>query len=88
VCGAATIPPFAPDICAAGPSSPQAARTGNRKMLRLALFFLVISLIAAVFGFTGIAVATAEIARMLFFVAIAIFVVLLVAGVITGAALF
>jgi uncharacterized membrane protein YtjA (UPF0391 family) len=57
-------------------------------MLRLALFFFVVSLIAAVFGFTGIAVATAEVARMLFFVAIVIFVVLLVAGVITGAALF
>ncbi|HET6237692.1 MAG TPA: DUF1328 domain-containing protein [Acetobacteraceae bacterium] len=57
-------------------------------MLRLALFFFVISLIAAVFGFTGISVATAEIARMLFFITIVIFVVLLVAGVITGAALF
>lgn len=57
-------------------------------MLRLALFFFVISLIAAVFGFTGIAVATGEIARLLFFVAIAIFVVLLVAGLVTGSALF
>jgi uncharacterized membrane protein YtjA (UPF0391 family) len=88
VCDIATIPPLAPNICPAGPSSPQAACTGNRKMLRLALFFFVISLIAAVFGFTGIAVATAEIARMLFFITIVIFVVLLVAGVITGAALF
>jgi uncharacterized membrane protein YtjA (UPF0391 family) len=57
-------------------------------MLRLALFFFVISLIAAVFGFTGIAVATAEIARMLFFITIVIFVVLLVAGIMTGAAFF
>jgi uncharacterized membrane protein YtjA (UPF0391 family) len=57
-------------------------------MLRLALFFFVTSLIAAVFGFTGIAVATAEIARLLFFVAITIFVVLLVAGLVTGSALF
>ncbi len=57
-------------------------------MLRLALFFFVVSLIAAVFGFTGIAVASAEIARMLFYVAIAIFLILLVAGLMTGAALF
>ena len=57
-------------------------------MLRLALFFFVISLIAAVFGFSGIAVATAEIARLLFFVALVIFAVLLVAGLMTGAALF
>ncbi len=57
-------------------------------MLRLALFFFVISLIAAVFGFTGVAVASAEIARTLFFVAIVIFLVLLVAGLMTGATLF
>jgi uncharacterized membrane protein YtjA (UPF0391 family) len=57
-------------------------------MLRLALFFFVVSLIAAIFGFTGIAVASAEIARMLFYVAIVIFLVLLVAGLVTGAALF
>jgi len=56
-------------------------------MLRLALFFFVISLIAAVFGFTGVAVASAEIARTLFFVAIVIFLVLLVAGLMTGATL-
>jgi len=57
-------------------------------MLRLALFFFVISLVAAVFGFTGVAVASAEIARTLFFVAIVIFLVLLVAGLMTGATLF
>ncbi len=56
-------------------------------MLRLALFFLVMSVIAGVFGFTGIAVATAEVARLLFFVTIAIFVVLLVAGLLSGAPL-
>jgi uncharacterized membrane protein YtjA (UPF0391 family) len=41
-----------------------------------------------VFGFTGSAVAVAEIARLLFFIAIAIFVVLLVAGLMAGSALF
>jgi uncharacterized membrane protein YtjA (UPF0391 family) len=57
-------------------------------MLRLALFFFVISLIAAVFGFTGISAATAEIARLLFYVAIVVFLVLLIAGLVTGATLF
>ncbi len=57
-------------------------------MLRLALFFFVISLIAALFGFTGIAAASAGIARLLFFIAITLFIVLLVAGLVTGSALF
>ena len=56
-------------------------------MLKLALFFLVISIIAAVFGFGGIAAASADIARILFFLAIIIFVVLLVAGLMAGSTL-
>ena len=57
-------------------------------MLKLALFFLVISLIAALFGFTGISAASADIAKILFFIAIVIFLVLLVAGLMAGSALF
>ena len=56
-------------------------------MLRLALLFFVISLVAALFGFTGISAATAGIARLLFVVALVIFLVLLVAGLLTGAVL-
>ena len=56
-------------------------------MLRLALFFLVVSIIAAVFGFGGIAAAAADIARILFFIAIVIFLVLLVAGLMAGSTL-
>ncbi|HVC61533.1 MAG TPA: DUF1328 domain-containing protein [Acetobacteraceae bacterium] len=56
-------------------------------MLRLALFFLVVSVIAAVFGFGGIAAASADIARILFVIAIVIFVVLLVAGLMAGSTL-
>jgi len=56
-------------------------------MLRLALLFLVISIVAAVFCFGGISAASADIARILFFVAIVIFVVLLVAGLIGGSTL-
>ena len=53
-------------------------------MLRLALFFLVVSLVAGLFGFTGISAATAGIARILFFIAIIIFLGLLIAGVLLG----
>jgi len=37
-------------------------------MLRWAVIFLVIALVAALFGFTGIAVAAAGIAKFLFFI--------------------
>jgi len=57
-------------------------------MLRLALFFLVVSIVAAIFGFGGVAAATADIARILFFIAIVVFVVLLVAGLMAGSTLF
>ena len=57
-------------------------------MLKLALFFLVVSLIAALFGFTGISAASADIARILFFIAIVIFLVLLVAGLMAGSTIF
>lgn len=43
-------------------------------MLSWALTFFVLALIAAVFGFTGIASAAAGIAKILFFVFIALFV--------------
>lgn len=56
-------------------------------MLKLALFFLVVSIVAAIFGFGGIAAASADIARILFFIAIVIFLALLVAGLMAGSAL-
>jgi uncharacterized membrane protein YtjA (UPF0391 family) len=57
-------------------------------MLRWALFFLVIAIIAAIFGFGGIASAAVGIAKVLFFIFIVIFIVLLVAGLLTGKAIF
>jgi uncharacterized membrane protein YtjA (UPF0391 family) len=53
-------------------------------MLRWALIFLVIGLIAAVLGFTNVAGAAIGIAKILFFVFMVIFVVLLVAGLTIG----
>jgi uncharacterized membrane protein YtjA (UPF0391 family) len=49
-------------------------------MLHWALVFLVLGLIAALFGFTGIAGASVGIAKILFFVFLAIFVVMLLLG--------
>jgi uncharacterized membrane protein YtjA (UPF0391 family) len=50
-------------------------------MIKWALVFLVVGLIAGVLGFTGVAGASFAIAKLLFFVALAIFVVLLLLGV-------
>jgi uncharacterized membrane protein YtjA (UPF0391 family) len=49
-------------------------------MLKWALIFLVIGLIAGVLGFTTIAGASIAIAKFIFFIFIAIFVVLLILG--------
>ncbi len=47
-------------------------------MLRMAIAFFVIALIAAVLGFTGIAVATAGIAKILFYIFLVLFLLSLV----------
>ncbi|MBX3300642.1 MAG: DUF1328 domain-containing protein [Nitrospira sp.] len=53
-------------------------------MLKWAVIFFVIALIAAAFGFTGIAAGAAEIAKILFYLFLAIFVILLIAGLVIG----
>ena len=47
-------------------------------LLGWALVFLIVALIAAVFGFGGIASAAAGVAKVLFFIFIVVFVVLLI----------
>jgi uncharacterized membrane protein YtjA (UPF0391 family) len=49
-------------------------------MLYYALVFFVIALLAALFGFTGIAIAFAGIARLLFFLFVILFIISLVAS--------
>jgi uncharacterized membrane protein YtjA (UPF0391 family) len=49
-------------------------------MLNWTITFLVIALIAALFGFGGIAVAAAGIARILFFIFLILFVASLLGG--------
>jgi uncharacterized membrane protein YtjA (UPF0391 family) len=53
-------------------------------MLRWALVFLVIGLIAALLGFTGIAGASIAIAKTLFYIFMVIFLVLLLLGLFTA----
>jgi len=47
-------------------------------MLNWALTFFVVALLAAVFGFTGIALAAAGVAKILFFLFLVLFLVSLV----------
>jgi uncharacterized membrane protein YtjA (UPF0391 family) len=54
-------------------------------MLRWALAFFVIAIIAAVLGFGGIAVAAAGIAKILFYIFIVLFLVALVSGLMSRA---
>ena len=49
-------------------------------MLRWALIFLVLGIIAALLGFTGIAGASVGIAKVLFFLFLAIFAVMFILG--------
>jgi len=51
-------------------------------MLRYAIIFFVVAIVAALFGFGGIAAGATEIARILFFIFLILFIVSLVAGLI------
>jgi uncharacterized membrane protein YtjA (UPF0391 family) len=57
------------------------ASSGGHTMLRYAVVFFIIALIAAIFGFTGIAAGAAEIAKILFFIFLVIFLATLLIGV-------
>jgi uncharacterized membrane protein YtjA (UPF0391 family) len=53
---------------------------GGEDMLGWAVMFLIIALVAAVFGFGGIAAASAGIAKLLFFIFLVLFVISLIFG--------
>jgi uncharacterized membrane protein YtjA (UPF0391 family) len=57
-------------------------------MLKLAVLFFVISLIAGVLGFTNIAVGARTIAKLFFFIALAIFLIILIFGLMLGMLVF
>jgi len=49
-------------------------------MLRWAFIFLIVAIVAALFGFGGIAATAAGFAKVLFFIAIVLFLVMLILG--------
>lgn len=53
-------------------------------MIGWALTFLLVALIAAVFGFGGIAGTAVEIAKLIFFVAVVLFAISAVVGLLRG----
>ncbi|HWJ99094.1 MAG TPA: DUF1328 domain-containing protein [Xanthobacteraceae bacterium] len=53
-------------------------------MLSWAVTFLVIALIAGVLGFGGIAIVSVELAKIVFFIAIALFLISAIAGMMRG----
>ena len=55
-------------------------------LLKWALIMFIVSLVAALFGFTGLSVATADVARILFYVFLVIFLALLVLGLVAARA--
>jgi uncharacterized membrane protein YtjA (UPF0391 family) len=62
------------------PLAGRANQTRRVKMLKWALIFFVVSIVAGLFGFTGIAVGAAELSKILFFVFLVLFAIFLVAG--------
>ena len=53
-------------------------------MLRWAAVFFVISIVAALLGFGGIAEGAADIAKILFYIFLAVFVILLILGLVAA----
>ncbi len=57
-------------------------------MIKWAIIFFVISLVAGLLGFTGIAAGFRSVAKVLFFIALAIFLIVLIFGVLLGVLVF
>ena len=57
-------------------------------MIKWAIIFFCVSVIAGFFGFTGVAEGSRVIAKVLFFIALALFLIVLVFGVLLGILIF
>ncbi len=57
-------------------------------LLKMSLFFFIVAIVAALFGFTGIAVAAAGVARIIFAIFLVLFLATLLFGLLIGAGLF
>jgi uncharacterized membrane protein YtjA (UPF0391 family) len=60
---------------------------GEEHVLKWALIFFVISIVAGFFGFSGLSAATAGIAKVLFFIAIIIFAIFILLAIFAGQAI-
>jgi uncharacterized membrane protein YtjA (UPF0391 family) len=58
-------------------------RTKENVMLRWALIFLIVAVVAGIFGFAGIMIAAAGIAKLLFYLFLLLFLVSLVMGLVS-----
>jgi uncharacterized membrane protein YtjA (UPF0391 family) len=63
-------------------AAPRGLEVPERAMtlLKWALIFFLVSIVAGILGFTGISAATADVARFLFYVFVVIFLILLILG--------
>jgi len=57
-------------------------------MIKWAIIFFIVSLVAGFFGFSGVAEDSRTIAKILFYIALAIFLIVLVFGVMLGMLVF
>jgi len=57
-------------------------------MIKWAIIFFLISVVAGFFGFTNVAAEAKTISKLLFFVALAIFLIILIFGVMLGMLIF
>jgi len=57
-------------------------------MIKWAIIFFIVSLVAGFFGFSGVAEGSRTIAKILFYIALAIFLIVLVFGVMLGMLVF
>jgi uncharacterized membrane protein YtjA (UPF0391 family) len=67
-------------------TSPTIQQTAEDDMIGWAITFLLIALVAAVLGFGGIAGVAIELAKIVFFVAVVLFVIAAVIGLVRGRA--
>ncbi len=57
-------------------------------MLKWALIFFLISVVAGFFGFTDVAASAKSVAKILFFISLTIFLIVLIFGVLLGKLVF
>lgn len=57
-------------------------------MLKWAIIFFIVSVVAGFFGFSDVATSAKSIAKLLFYIAFAIFLIVLIFGVLLGVLVF